>query len=128
MSDWAFINQHRCRIVSAFVPERYLSDDSDGFNGMFRLPHNGNTVRCVASDGGGWRHVSVSIEGDKRTPRWEVMCWVKDLFWEAEDVVMQLHPRKSEYVNMAKNCLHLWQPLAPTAPIPEPPSIFVGLK
>lgn len=37
------------------------------------------------------------------------MCKVKDLFWDEEDVVVQFHPRKSEYVDNHKYCLHLWR-------------------
>lgn len=52
------------------------------------------------------------------------MCQVKDVCWDDEDVVMQLHPRRSQYVNMHPHTLHLWRPLE--ASIPEPPSILVG--
>ena len=54
------------------------------------------------------------------------MCWVKDLFWAAEEAVMQLHPPKSEWVNNHNYCLHLWRPL--DGNIPLPPSIAVGYK
>jgi hypothetical protein len=54
------------------------------------------------------------------------MCYVKRLCWDAEDVVMQLHPRESEYVNQHPHTLHLWRPI--DAVIPEPPSIFVGVR
>jgi hypothetical protein len=53
------------------------------------------------------------------------MAYVKDLCWDAEDVVMQLHPRKSEYVNNHPHVLHLWRPV--DVEIPTPPSIFVGV-
>ena len=119
------------------------SNASDGCNGAFTLPspEPGWTLWIIASDGSdsdvpeghGWEHVSVhcakeSKESTKtmRTPTWREMCFVKDTFWEAEDVVMQLHPRKSEYVNLHPHVLHLWRPrhLA----IPEPPGILVGPK
>lgn len=128
MSDWKFLEQHRCTKPNSFVPEQCCSDSSYGFNGMFRFIINGQMIRCIASDGEGWQHVSVTVEGDKRPPKWDVMCHVKDFFWEDEHVVMQLHPRKSEYVNMHPGCLHLWRPTSPGVKIPEPPSILVGLK
>jgi len=115
----------------------YISDSSYGFNGLFRIPKDGRIVRCIASDGSEmpidepqwkWQHVSVTVEGETHPPKWGLMCWVKDLFWEDEDVVMQLHPRKSEYVNVHKACLHLWMPLPPNPPIPEPLAIMVGPK
>jgi hypothetical protein len=70
----------------------------------------------------GWEHVSVSI--DKRAPNWEEMCFVKNLFWDDEECVMQLHPPKSEYVNLHPHCLHLWRHL--TEKIFMPPPILVG--
>mgnify|MGYP001594984787 CR=1 FL=1 len=134
MSDWTFLNKHRVREATITVPAMYASDDSYGFNGLFRLPKDGQTIRCVASDGTGapdderfaWQHVSVSIEFDKRPPRWDVMCWVKDLFWEPEDWVVQFHPAKSEYVNFHRACLHLWRPLKEKMPTPH--HIMVGPK
>ena len=71
----------------------------------------------------GWEHASVS-RGD-RCPTWEEMCFVKDLFWDSEDVVMQFHPKKSEYVNLAKTCLHLWRPIGIEFPTPD--KLMVGI-
>jgi hypothetical protein len=85
----------------------------------------------IASDGDepdahGWEHVSVhAFNGSRsRTPSWKEMCAVKDTFWEAEDVVMQLHPRRSQYINQHPHTLHLWR--SQTHPIPEPPMNLVG--
>ena len=125
MSDWVFLNKHRVR------GGQFQSDDSFGFNGMFhfQLPdRNGPVlVRCLASDGGGWRHVSVSFPGHPtRTPSWEIMCKVKDLFWEEDRAVIQIHPKKADYVNHHKGCLHLWECLEAEQPLP--PSNYVGPK
>lgn len=127
MSDWNFLNRRRITAENQHgVPQRYWSDETFGFNGMFCLVAGNERVRCIASDGMGWRHVSVSLIGDKRTPRWETMCVVKDLFWDDEDVVVQFHPKKSEYVNHHPGCLHLWQPTEVAIPTPNP--IMVGPK
>lgn len=126
MSDWTFLESVRCVAASRHVPPQYVTDKTWGFCGMFRMVVCGYPIRCIASDGEGWKHVSVSIEGDKRCPKWEVMCKVKDLFWDEEDVVVQYHPAHSEYVNMHPGCLHLWQPL--NEKMPTPPSIMVGYK
>jgi hypothetical protein len=37
------------------------------------------------------------------------MCFVKGLFWDDEDVAIQFHPAKSEYVNFHPFALHLWR-------------------
>jgi len=120
---------------------------ADGNNGAFHLesPAPGWRLALICSDGtdpdapegDGWEHVSIHAyrytgdpvlkrprETKMRTPTWKEMVYVKDLCWDGEDVVMQLHPRKSEYVNCHPHVLHLWRPRH--RPIPEPPAILVG--
>ena len=125
MSDWKTLELARQTIPRKTVPSHYCSTSADGFNGMFRLTIDGALVRCLASDGEGWQHVSVSLEYLTKPPSWEVMCKVKDLFWEPEDVVVQFHPKKSEYVNFHPGCLHLWR-CTDGRKFPTPPSILVG--
>ncbi|MFH1455044.1 MAG: hypothetical protein ABIF22_01870 [bacterium] len=103
----------------------YGSDDSIGNNGAFDLVFNGYEVHCIASDGMLWEHVSVTINR-KRCPGWEIMSYVKDLFWDEEDMVIQIHPPKSEYVNQHIYCLHLWRPIGVILPLPA--QIMVGFK
>ena len=62
------------------------------------------------SDEDGWEHVSVAPYDRNITPSWDDMCRLKDIFFEDEEVVLQFHPRKSHYVNIVNNCLHLWRP------------------
>lgn len=96
----------------------------DASNGAFSVPFEGRALFVIASDGGGWEHVSVSLRN--RPPTWREMCHIKGLFWDAEDCVLQYHPPKSEYVNNHPNCLHLWRPIGQAVPVP--PSIMVGIK
>ena len=114
------------------------STESNGNNGAFLLAAKKSTraLSCLVSDGGGWEHVSVkahpSGSGGSASaavvPTWQEMCRVKRIFWEAEDVTMQLHPKESEYVNNHPGVLHLWRPQAETGVlIPEPPTSFVGV-
>lgn len=101
-----------------------------GNNGAFTLPSRvspDRTLYIIASDGLLWEHVSVSVSGKRgrvATPVWDEMCQVKDVFWDPEDVVMQLHPAKSAYVNCHPHTLHLWRPMQ--GQIPTPPAILVG--
>lgn len=108
---------------------------ADGNNGAFDIesPEPGWRLSLICSDGSDpvvekWEHVSVHAyryDGrSQRCPTWKEMCYVKRLCWDAEDVVMQLHPRESEYVNCHPYTLHLWRPI--NATIPTPPAIFVG--
>jgi len=105
------------------------SGPGDDFGAFSVLGPCGELLMIIASPGDvneaiPWDHVSVSTY--HRCPFWKEMCFVKDLFWEEEETVMQIHPPKSTWVNNHKFCLHLWRPLDGT--IPLPPSIAVGLK
>lgn len=97
----------------------------DSGNGYFKVFVNGRSFFCVASNGGGWEHVSVSPCNTKRKkcPTWEEMCEIKDLFFEPYECVVQYHPPKSEYVNNHPYCLHLWRPIS--GKILVPPKEFV---
>lgn len=122
------------------VPEEYRirtgimgSDVSYGNNGAFTIPFktrskslavkkNKTVLRVICSDGMYWEHVSVSMP--TRTPSWQNMCFIKDMFWDEDDIIVQFHPAKSDYVDNHKHCLHMWRPV--DQPIPMPPSIMVG--
>jgi hypothetical protein len=69
-SDWTGVNKFRVTSASRVVPPEYVTTNQDHGFGMFRIPHNGQLIRCVVSDGAGWEHVSVSVEGDTRPTRW----------------------------------------------------------
>ncbi len=112
-----------------YITGPYGSSIGDDF-GAFRMPGPcGEDLNIIASPGDAhedipWEHVSVSCK--KRPPNWKEMCFVKALFWDDEDTVMQLHPPKSQWINNHPYCLHLWRPLKET--IPLPPQITVGFK
>lgn len=117
------------------VPEKYriktgrmASTSADGNNGAFFITSLKlkRPMTVIASDGLGWEHVSVSMPD--RTPTWEQMCFIKNLFWDADDCVIQFHPPKSEYINNHPHCLHLWRPNFAGAQIPMPDSLLVGIK
>lgn len=108
--------------------------------GMFVIHENRTQIRVLATRGDehipgvpdafGWEHASVSVlylntkgKPIPRTPTWEEMCRVKNLFWMEEEAVIQFHPPKSEYVNRHNHCLHLWR--NPLIQILTPPSILV---
>jgi hypothetical protein len=120
VSNWDYLNG--CRIAGG----PYASTPMDGFSGAFTVIVCHEWLRIIASDGYGWRHVSVSRRDSHKPPTWEMMCAVKDLFWEAEDWVVQFHPARSEYINNHPGCLHLWQCMDRLQPTPE--SALVGLK
>lgn len=94
-----------------------INDDG----GAFKIPFKGNQLYVIASNGGGWDHVSVSLKD--RCPNWKEMCFIKDLFFYYEECVIQFHPPKSKYKNLHPYCLHLWKPQ--DIEIPLPPLMFV---
>ena len=107
----------------------YATSTGDDY-GAFIVPGPFNCdLRVIASPGDAnenipWEHVSVSLPN--RCPNWPEMCFVKDLFWDEEEPVMQLHPARSHWINNHPFCLHLWRPT--NAAIPLPPDIAVGVK
>lgn len=83
----------------------YASNPQDR-HGVFRLirPPMRKYLNVIASDGSYWQdaglpwpvweHVSVSLPD--RCPTWEEMCWVKSLFFEDEECVLQFHPPRKK--------------------------------
>lgn len=112
-----------------FLNGAWGSNPGDDF-GAFQVPGPcGERLMIIASPGDAdenipWEHVSVSTR--HRCPYWKEMCFVKDLFWDEEEMVMQLHPPKSQWINNHNYCLHLWRPL--DGKIPAPPQVAVGYK
>lgn len=62
---------------------KYYGCNGDAGNGVFRVPVDGKMFNVVASNGGGWEHVSVSPASRNRTiaPTWEEMCEIKRMFF-----------------------------------------------
>lgn len=108
-------------------PHPVLKSMGKGRNGFFlisRLTHKGTTCFTIqSSDGNLWEHVSVSIPGLKRLPTWEEMDWIKTLFWDDDETVIQFHPKKSEHRSIAE-VLHLWKKCDHEYELP--PRILVG--
>jgi len=115
------------------VPENYrllkgplASDKRYGNNGAFVINNVGIFVNTIASDGEGWERVSVSIPN--RVATWTEMCFIKKLFWDEEDAVIQIHPPKKDYVNCHPYTLHLWRKCGTNDFYDKPPAWMVGPK
>lgn len=74
----------------------------------------------------GFEHVSVAPYMKRIVPQWDDMCNIKDMFWKEDEDVVQIHPKKINYVNNVSNCLHLWR--CTYCEMPLPPSCLVGLR
>jgi hypothetical protein len=108
-----FLEQHRVR------QGVMASDSSYGMAGCFVVPHKCVALKVISSGDQcktGWEHVSVSLPD--RCPTWDEMCFVKQLFWGGDETVIQIHPRRSRYINDHPFCLHLWRPSKGGVPLP----------
>ena len=111
--------------------------------GIFRIPGSdahGSSLLVMATDGTigpdphlpeagdmdtGWEHVSVSIPSPRSriaTPSWQEMSFVKELFWEDDQCVVQFHVPVAEHVDNFE-ALHLWRWTG--GEFPRPPKEFV---
>lgn len=104
------------------------SDSSYGMNGFFMLSRKGSVLAVMAGDGcpddwkmagfdlPAWEHCSVSLK--HRCPSWNEMAYVKALWWDDDETVIQIHPPAAYYVNEHQYCLHLWRPVGIEIPLP----------
>lgn len=124
-------NVERCRILAG-----RMGTPPGERCGAFtvRSPVIGQDMVVVVGDGSDWQeiglklpaweHVSVSLKN--RCPTWDEMCYVKKLFFEDEECVVQFHPPESEYVRHHPYALHLWRVVGQE--FPRPPAECVGPK
>lgn len=59
----------------------------------------------IASNGGGWDHVSIVPLHHKRMPDWSVMCQLKDLCFNDDETAIEYHPKKSRLCQFAQKVL-----------------------
>jgi len=108
-----------------------VSGDPGIYDGQYYIKNplskRGHLV-LICSTGYGWEHVSVSAwkneQRENRCPTWNEMCYVKDLFWGEDEMVIQIHPVKDEYVTYADYVLHLWR--STKDEFPKPNTILIG--
>lgn len=97
---------------------------NDGMGGKYYDKYTGKWLNFIFSYQMGWEHLSVSMPG--KTPSWEQMCRMKDIFWDKNECCVEYHPKEEDYVNNHNHCLHIWKPTE--VELPTPPSILVGFK
>lgn len=98
--------------------------ENDGMGGKYYDKYSGKYLNFIFSYQLGWEHLSVSMPG--KTPTWDQMCIMKDIFWNEDEACVEYHPKKEDYVNMHEHCLHIWRPT--DVELPTPPHILVGFK
>jgi hypothetical protein len=94
----------------------------EDLGGCFRFPARdiyagAIELRCMAANGEGWDHVSVTASVP-RCPSWAEMDAVKRIFFKPEEVAMQLHVTAADHISHHPYCLHIWRPHAGVIPLP----------
>lgn len=102
------------------LPKDYKAVDRKEDGTMWRSS-DGLTVimsGAIEADGNRWIHVSVSHK--RRMPRWQELALLKDWLIGEERNVVQVMPRRSQWVNLHENCLHMFAPVDPSDyPLPD---------
>lgn len=80
------------------------------YAGYIKLPGSKTCTVVWSENEMGWEHVSVAPKHKYVMPTWDDMCFLKDVFFTDDEEAYQIHPKKSDYVNIKDNCLHLWRP------------------
>lgn len=110
-------NQYRVKLWGMY---------GDNSNGKFIIPRKNKSgyYQVIASDGLDWDHVSISLLDSQKNPierclRWEEMCEIKEMFFLNTETVVQIHPKKEDYINDHPYVLHLWRPNNMSMPLPN---------
>lgn len=100
------------RLIEEIVSNKRIFRANTKFinTALVKLTDSGTCTVAWGYNECGFEHVSVSPLKLHRIPSWNDMCQLKDIFFYDDEEVLQLHPKKSEYVNIQDNCLHLWKP------------------
>lgn len=64
---------------------------------------------CIGMKQNDWEHVALDLEANKRCPTYQEMCRLKEYFFSENEIALQIHPRRDDYVNECYYRLHLWR-------------------
>lgn len=91
-------------------------EPGSGCKGAFEFPVPGFSkvakLFVIAASSDGWDHVSARVKtqtGDI-TPTWELMLYVKNIFFTPEEWCHQYMPAQKDNINLHSNVLHIWKP------------------
>lgn len=101
--------------------KKQLGVYNNKWNAVMEIPCGLVWLRVIASVGGGWDHVSVSLAS--RTPTWAELEFVKRKLFKPDEVAVQFHVPEDDHINVHPNTLHLWRPHGKQ--IKLPPKVFV---
>ena len=101
-SEIVMNNKTRMWDIKVVAPDMYA--------GLVKLPDCGTCSIVFGYHEDGMEHVSVTPRHQFRIPTWNDMATLKGMIFKDEEEAYQVMPKKSEYVNIVENCLHLWRP------------------
>ena len=127
-TDWSHLEQWRVYGTEELRSQKGM------LGGAFLIPHpeKGHlrlevlAVSGTIPDAEGWDHVSVKVRDLNRSvrlPGWLEMEFVRKLFWEEHETVLQFHVPVAQHINEHPAVLHLWKHLGTEVQLP--PSHFV---
>lgn len=107
------------------LPDLSTMMEPGTFNTRYLIPGNNCTINLIISNTLGWDHISMTIQVEdtygfmyNRMPSANEMEAMKKLFFNDDEPVIEVHPKKEDYVNIHPYVLHLWKPNLIDLPIP----------
>lgn len=88
--------------------------------GKFIIPFENGTFEVTASNYMGWDHISIVVitkNGMARIAASEEIERLKKMFF-GDEVTIEVHPKKKDYINIDEVMLHVWRPLGKDLPLP----------
>jgi hypothetical protein len=125
------INRYRIKLEESVWESMGINpkEISPRYNGAFIVPYIQPKafapvgLRVIAASGGGWDHVSVSVED--RCPTWDEMEYIAMMFFKDDETAIQYHLPREDHINIHPFVLHWWRPLSKLKKIPKPPKDYV---
>lgn len=71
---------------------------------MYNMDTGSKVIYCTEN---GKEHVSISHA--KRLPTWDEIKYVRYKLMKDNATIVQILPRREEYINIHENCFHLWE-------------------
>lgn len=79
-------------------------------NFLFEMEGKGlGNVTALNFEDEEWEHVLLEPLTEDRCPTWTEMVRLKEYFWESDDVIIQVHPARKNYINIQPYTLHQWK-------------------
>ncbi len=100
---------------------------------VFKLDES-SCLYAFAIDNFGWDHIGAYVvyfdlrKKPYRIPTAEEMEFLKNAFFEQDEVVIEVHPKKEDYVNINEYMLHLWRPNREDLPLPPSVNCFENIE